>query len=102
MTTTPTPLLSATGLHVTFPGRRGAPTARAVDGVDLDIGEGEIVALVGESGCGKTTLARTLLGLLPPTTGGITFGGAPSATSPPPSRRTASASSWCSRTRAVR
>ncbi|AQU66254.1 ABC transporter ATP-binding protein [Streptomyces niveus] len=77
MTTTPTPLLSATGLHVTFPGRRGAPTARAVDGVDLDIGEGEIVALVGESGCGKTTLARTLLGLLPPTTGAITFGGAP-------------------------
>lgn len=77
MTTTPTPLLSATGLHVTFPGRRGAPTARAVDGVDLDIGGGEIVALVGESGCGKTTLARTLLGLLPPTTGGITFGGAP-------------------------
>ncbi|MFC9605725.1 ABC transporter ATP-binding protein [Streptomyces niveus] len=77
MTTTPTPLLSATGLHVTFPGRRGAPTARAVDGVDLDIGGGEIVALVGESGCGKTTLARTLLGLLPPTTGSITFGGAP-------------------------
>ncbi|MFD6993554.1 ABC transporter ATP-binding protein [Streptomyces sp. NPDC059943] len=77
MTTTPTPLLSATGLHVTFPGRRGAPTARAVDGVDLDIGGGEIVALVGESGCGKTTLARTLLGLLPSTTGGITFGGAP-------------------------
>ncbi|MFE4610303.1 oligopeptide/dipeptide ABC transporter ATP-binding protein [Streptomyces niveus] len=77
MTTTPTPLLSATGLHVTFPGRRGAPAARAVDGVDLDIGGGEIVALVGESGCGKTTLARTMLGLVPPTTGGITFGGVP-------------------------
>ncbi|MET9557964.1 ABC transporter ATP-binding protein [Streptomyces sp. NPDC006645] len=77
MTTTPTPLLSATGLHVTFPGRRGAPAARAVDGVDLDIGGGEIVALVGESGCGKTTLARTLLGLVPPTTGAITFGGVP-------------------------
>ena len=37
----------------------------AVDQVSLHIGEGEIVALVGESGCGKTTLARSLLGLLP-------------------------------------
>ncbi|WP_434597263.1 ABC transporter ATP-binding protein [Streptomyces sp. A5-4] len=72
-----TPLLSAAGLHVTFPGRRGAPAARAVDGVDLDIRPGEIVALVGESGCGKTTLARSLLGLVPPTSGAITFGGRP-------------------------
>ncbi|RDG34691.1 ATP-binding cassette domain-containing protein, partial [Streptomyces corynorhini] len=71
------PLLSAAGLNVTFPGRRGAPPARAVDGVDLDIGAGEIVALVGESGCGKTTLARTLLGLVPPTTGRVTFAGEP-------------------------
>ena len=70
-------LLSATALHVTFPGRRGRPPARAVDGVDLDIGAGEIVALVGESGCGKTTLARTLLGLVPPTAGGVTFAGEP-------------------------
>lgn len=77
MTTLPTPLLSAAGLHVTFPGRRGGPTARAVDGVDLDIGAGEIVALVGESGCGKTTLARSLLGLVAPTSGRVTFGGVP-------------------------
>jgi oligopeptide/dipeptide ABC transporter ATP-binding protein len=74
---TSTPLLSATGLSVTFPGRRGAPPARAVDGVDLDIGPGEIVALVGESGCGKTTLARSLLGLVPPTAGRISFAGEP-------------------------
>ena len=60
------PCLSAEALQVTFPGRRGAAAARAVDGVDLDIRPGEIVALVGESGCGKTTLARTLLGLVPP------------------------------------
>lgn len=73
----PVPLLSATGLRVTFPGRRGAPAARAVDGVDLDIGAGEIVALVGESGCGKTTLARSLLGLVPPTSGNVTFAGEP-------------------------
>ncbi|MGW0563813.1 ABC transporter ATP-binding protein [Streptomyces sp. NPDC003016] len=71
------PLLSAAGLHVAFPGRRGAATARAVDGVDLDIRPGEIVALVGESGCGKTTLARSLLGLVPPTSGHVTFGGEP-------------------------
>ncbi|MFB6836097.1 ABC transporter ATP-binding protein [Streptomyces sp. NPDC056361] len=71
------PLLSARGLHVTFPGRRGAPPARAVDGVDLDIGTGEIVALVGESGCGKTTLARSLLGLVRPTSGTVAFDGTP-------------------------
>ncbi|TQK51496.1 oligopeptide/dipeptide ABC transporter ATP-binding protein [Streptomyces sp. SLBN-118] len=77
MTALPTPLLSATGLHVSFPGRRGGAPARAVDGVDLDIGAGEVVALVGESGCGKTTLARSLLGLVPPTSGCVTFGGVP-------------------------
>ncbi|MEU6481507.1 ABC transporter ATP-binding protein [Streptomyces sp. NPDC047017] len=77
MTTTTPPLLSVEGLHVTFPGRHGGPAARAVDGVDLDIRPGEIVALVGESGCGKTTLARSLLGLVPPTAGRVTFDGAP-------------------------
>ncbi|MEW2394654.1 ABC transporter ATP-binding protein [Streptomyces sp. NPDC046862] len=74
---TPPPLLSAQDLHVTFPGRHGTAPARAVDGVELDIGAGEIVALVGESGCGKTTLARSLLGLVPPTAGRVTFGGKP-------------------------
>ncbi|MFI6103925.1 ABC transporter ATP-binding protein [Streptomyces sp. NPDC051310] len=72
-----TSLLSADGLHVTFPGRRGGPSARAVDGVDLEIGAGEIVALVGESGCGKTTLARALLGLVEPASGSVSFAGAP-------------------------
>ncbi|MGW0822232.1 ABC transporter ATP-binding protein [Streptomyces sp. NPDC002845] len=74
--TTP-PLLSAEGLHVTFSGRRGAPRARAVDGVDLDVHRGEIVALVGESGCGKTTLSRSLLGLALPNEGRVTFDGKP-------------------------
>jgi peptide/nickel transport system ATP-binding protein len=74
--TTP-PLLSAQGLHVTFPGRQGAGPARAVDGVELDIRPGEIVALVGESGCGKSTLARALLGLVKPTAGRITHDGRP-------------------------
>ncbi|MFD9975544.1 ABC transporter ATP-binding protein [Streptomyces sp. NPDC059017] len=73
------PLLSASGVRVSFPGRRGAAAARAVDGVDLDIGAGEIVALVGESGCGKTSLARALLGLVRPEAGRVSFGGAPLA-----------------------
>ncbi|WP_210636975.1 ABC transporter ATP-binding protein [Streptomyces sp. GESEQ-13] len=76
-TPTTTALLRAHRVHVAFPGRRGAPDARAVDGVDLGIRRGEIVALVGESGCGKTTLARTLLGLVAPTEGGVTFDGRP-------------------------
>ncbi|WP_327353070.1 ABC transporter ATP-binding protein [Streptomyces sp. NBC_01304] len=74
---TTAPLLSAADVHVTFPPRRGSAPARAVDGVDLDIRPGEIVALVGESGCGKTTLARSLLGLVKPTAGQVSFDGAP-------------------------
>ncbi|GHK00803.1 peptide ABC transporter ATP-binding protein [Streptomyces sp. Y2F8-2] len=62
---------------MTFPGRHGGVPSRAVDGVDLDIRPGEIVALVGESGCGKTTLARALLGLVPPTSGSVRFAGRP-------------------------
>ncbi|WP_432888854.1 ABC transporter ATP-binding protein [Kribbella sp. CA-245084] len=69
-------MLEATDLHVEFSGRSGR-RARAVDGVNLSIGAGEIVALVGESGCGKTTLARTLLGLERPTAGQIAYDGTP-------------------------
>jgi oligopeptide/dipeptide ABC transporter ATP-binding protein len=69
------PILSARSLHVEFAGRRGRGRARAVDGVDLDIQPGEVVALVGESGCGKTTLARTLLGLERPTSGTVSYAG---------------------------
>lgn len=47
----------------------------AVDGVDFSIAKGETVGLVGESGCGKTTLARTVLGLYPVTSGTILFDG---------------------------
>src|SRR4029079_6120368 len=49
--------------------RRQIGTVYAVDGVDFDVYRGEIFSLVGESGCGKTTLGRTLLQLTPPTGG---------------------------------
>ena len=69
-------LLQTRGLHVRFPGRKGQ-VARAVDGVDLVVRRGEVLALVGESGCGKTTLARTLMGLERPAEGDIVYDGAP-------------------------
>jgi peptide/nickel transport system ATP-binding protein len=56
---------------------RGKQTLRAVNGVDLTVKQGEVLALVGESGCGKTTLAKILLGLLPQTTGSVDLCGQP-------------------------
>ena len=74
------PLVEVRGLAREFraAGRRfGAPAAvvRAVDGVDLAIGPGEIVGLVGESGSGKSTLGRLLVRLLDPDRGSIRFDG---------------------------
>ncbi|MEX1046608.1 MAG: ABC transporter ATP-binding protein [Actinomycetota bacterium] len=76
------PLLEVRGLQVSFAGRGRlfagkAAEARAVDGVDLTLGAGEILALAGESGCGKTTLARTIMGLERPKEGEIRFEGEP-------------------------
>jgi len=71
-----TPLLELRGLEVGFRNRRGQ-IARAVDGVDLTIEQGEVLALVGESGCGKTTLARTIVGLERPDAGEVRFEGEP-------------------------
>lgn len=57
---------------------RGAhPVVRALEGVSFDIGAGDAIAIVGESGCGKTTLGRLMLKLAEPTAGSIAFDGAP-------------------------
>ncbi|MBU2957939.1 ABC transporter ATP-binding protein [Paracoccus sp. 1_MG-2023] len=75
-----TPLLELQDLKVHWPGRGGrwgspAAVTRAVDGVSLRIHEGETVAVVGESGCGKSTTGNAALGLAPVTEGRILFEG---------------------------
>ncbi len=73
-------LLAVRGLQVHFPIRRGllqrvVGHVRAVDGVDLELAGGRTLALVGESGCGKTTVGKGILQLLRPTAGSVRFDG---------------------------
>ncbi len=74
-----TPLLSIRDLHVWYELRRfgfgHAGYVRAVDGVSFEMAPGETVAVVGESGCGKSSLMKTILGLNIPTKGDVIFNG---------------------------
>jgi peptide/nickel transport system ATP-binding protein len=74
------PLLRVEGLRTWFPIRAGllrrpVGWVRAVDGVDLEVPEGRTLALVGESGCGKSTVARSILRLIEPRAGRVWFDG---------------------------
>lgn len=76
------PLLEVNDLKTHFPVKRGlfqrtVDHVRAVDGVSFDLGVGETLGLVGESGCGKTTVGRTILRLLEATSGEVHFEGKP-------------------------
>ena len=76
-----TPLLEVTDLKVHFPFRRGGlfrpqrGVVRAVDGVSFTLNDGQTLGIVGESGCGKSTTARAILNLIPPTSGEVRFEG---------------------------
>ncbi|MBO06343.1 MAG: hypothetical protein CMI58_04855 [Parcubacteria group bacterium] len=71
-------LLEVKGLKTYFTSKKGmfsrtTSHVKAVDGVSFDIRKGEVLALVGESGCGKTTIGRTILRLVPATEGSVHF-----------------------------
>jgi peptide/nickel transport system ATP-binding protein len=80
------PLIEVRGLEVSFSGRtsllgglvkKKAAVATAVDGVDLTLHEGEVLALAGESGCWKTSTARDIMVLMRQNAGQISFRGKP-------------------------
>ena len=88
-TRTETPLLEVTQLRKDFPVRqtwqgsllrRNAGAIRAVNDVSFNIARGETLGVVGESGCGKTTMGRAILRLIEPTAGSVMFGGIDVAT----------------------
>src|SRR6266566_4068924 len=68
-------LVNVKGLVKHFPVEGSDDVVRAVDGVSFEIFRGETLGLVGESGCGKSTVGRCLLRLIEPTAGEITFEG---------------------------
>lgn len=72
-------LIATTSLCKYFPVKTGQfgkqQLLKAVDGVDLHVGKGETLGVAGESGCGKSTVAKLMMGLIPPSAGSITYQG---------------------------
>ena len=68
-------MLEVKDLKIHFPTKSKGVVVKAVDGLSFTINKGEIFGIVGESGCGKTTLAKAILGLVPETSGEILFEG---------------------------
>jgi len=66
-------MIRLSGVSRTFAGRSGS--VEALRGIDLEVGDGEFVAVLGRSGCGKSTMLRLVAGLLPTTSGEITVAG---------------------------
>ena len=79
MSESTTPVIDLLDIHVVHKLRTGKlfrpDRIRAVDGVNFTSHRGEVVGIVGESGCGKTTLARVMVGLQQPTSGEVLFNG---------------------------
>ena len=97
------PLLAVESVDVAL--GRGWRANQVLSGVDLNVWPGEIVGLVGETGSGKTTLARTVVGLVDPRRGRVRLDGSPSprcAGAPGGPSGAAGTCSWCSRTRCAR
>ncbi len=74
------PLLEVRDLKKHFPIRKGLFSrtvghVKALDGISFDVHAGEVLGLVGESGCGKTTAGRCILQLIEPTSGSVKFEG---------------------------
>jgi ABC-type glutathione transport system ATPase component len=80
------PLLSVENLHVTYHAP-GHPPVHAVRGVSFCVEAGESLGIVGESGCGKSSLAKALIGLQPPAAGTVAFEGRPVSSRPPAAYR---------------
>ncbi|HEY9365985.1 MAG TPA: ABC transporter ATP-binding protein [Agromyces sp.] len=79
------PLISVRDLSVTYHVARTGKTLTAIEGVDLDVHEGEFVTVLGPSGCGKTTFMNVVAGLVKPSSGTVLVGGEP-ITGPGPDR----------------
>jgi oligopeptide/dipeptide ABC transporter ATP-binding protein len=75
MTTSRNEVLRVEGLHVRYPSTAAAAAGDVLRGVDLTVAAGEIVGVIGETGSGKTTLARAIVGLVEPLAGSVRFEG---------------------------